>query len=304
MYQQLLWFNCFEKYCNLLVLIYLIIHKKIKNMKKCMKSFWMFAALAVVFSVTGCSSGDNDKVVPVTDIQLRKGLKGGDATKIITQLKLVPGAIAQLNATVLPENATQKRVEFSSSDPTIAKVNIGGFIEAVKPGSTQILAKTPDGKITVSVDVTVKDVDYAKKVEGDYIGNLLYSNSPIIPNLPIKLEYKVVNKVSLSAAGLLPAAVINPALASFGMLEISLFAEELTVTLEGEENEDGEVENGEYQLLGNGLLNLPPPMAPYLDGYSSVTMKIAGTIDYDGKINLKLDIFALGETNYVGQKNN
>ena len=60
-----------------------------------------------------------------------------------------------LNATVYPENATNKQVTWRSSDPSIATVSKGGRVTAVGKGSATITAKTEDGGKTATCLVYV-----------------------------------------------------------------------------------------------------------------------------------------------------
>lgn len=71
-----------------------------------------------------------------------------------TDLTLAPGETATLNATVLPEDSTDK-VEWSSSDEAIATVK-DGEVTAVAEGDAMITAKAGDKSATCSVKVESK----------------------------------------------------------------------------------------------------------------------------------------------------
>ena len=64
------------------------------------------------------------------------------------------GPSAQLTATVLPENATNKNVSWSSSDESVAVVDSNGKVSAVDGGTAVITVKTTNGN-TATCDVTV-----------------------------------------------------------------------------------------------------------------------------------------------------
>ncbi|HAZ1088430.1 TPA: Ig domain-containing protein [Enterococcus faecium] len=72
-----------------------------------------------------------------------------------TTLSLVVGANETLTATVLPANATNKNVTWSSADSTIATVNTTGKVVAVKAGTTKITVKTVDGNKSAECALTV-----------------------------------------------------------------------------------------------------------------------------------------------------
>ena len=72
-----------------------------------------------------------------------------------TTLMLAHGAKGKLTATVLPENADDKTVVWSSSDLAVATVSDDGTVTAVKVGTATITATTRDGGKTATCKVTV-----------------------------------------------------------------------------------------------------------------------------------------------------
>ena len=74
-----------------------------------------------------------------------------------TTLTLEVGATETLMATVLPENATDKSVQFSSSDPAVATVTpVQGKVTGVAVGTATITGTTINGK-TATCEVTVTE---------------------------------------------------------------------------------------------------------------------------------------------------
>ena len=71
-----------------------------------------------------------------------------------TSLSLVVGETAQLTATVKPDDATDKKVAWASSDESVAKVS-NGTVTAVKSGKATITAKCGDKIAECAVTVTV-----------------------------------------------------------------------------------------------------------------------------------------------------
>ena len=82
-------------------------------------------------------------VVAVTSVKLDK-----------TELALTVGdAAVQLTATVVPENATDADVDWSSSDLSVATVDGSGLVTAVAEGTATITAKAGDKTATCKVTV-------------------------------------------------------------------------------------------------------------------------------------------------------
>lgn len=76
-----------------------------------------------------------------------------------TTLSMKVGETRTVTATVLPENADDKTVVWSSSDNNVATVDPNGLVSAVASGSATITAETKDGqfKATCAVTVSLKD---------------------------------------------------------------------------------------------------------------------------------------------------
>jgi len=83
-------------------------------------------------------------VVPVTSVTLDK-----------SSVNLTKGQSVTLVATVLPADATNKTVTWSSTDNTVASVNQNGQVTALKGGSATITAKAGEMSATCQVSITV-----------------------------------------------------------------------------------------------------------------------------------------------------
>lgn len=114
-------------------------------MKKMLRIAAALAALLAMTNFIGCKNDDDD---------------GGDETVAVKEVKITStvtevtvGKTITLTATVLPENATNKTVTWTSSDTAIATVK-DGVVTGVAAGTAKITAKA--GEKTDAVDVTVK----------------------------------------------------------------------------------------------------------------------------------------------------
>ncbi|MGE8205375.1 Ig-like domain-containing protein [Heyndrickxia sp. NPDC080065] len=120
-----------------------------------------------------------------------------DATSVKlnkTNTRLGVGTSEKLTAVVRPENTTNKKITWASSNSTVAKVNTDGTIIAIKAGSTKITAKTSNGKIA-TCSVTVVPVISVVSSEGKSVANKAVLNKNMIVNVTNnKLTSKIVTK--------------------------------------------------------------------------------------------------------------
>jgi uncharacterized protein YjdB len=88
-------------------------------------------------------SVNNNKLTATCKITVTQPVTGISMNK--SSIKLVKGAKATLLATVSPKNATDKRVNWSSSNTKVATVTPNGLITALSPGTATIKVKTVNG---------------------------------------------------------------------------------------------------------------------------------------------------------------
>ena len=96
--------------------------------------------------VATCNVTVKNPVISVTGVTLNK-----------TALNLVTGASESLVATISPSNATNKDVEWTSSNTNVATVDTTGKVTGVSAGSATITVKTKDGAKVATCNVTVKN---------------------------------------------------------------------------------------------------------------------------------------------------
>ena len=91
-----------------------------------------------------------------TTITVNKPIEPESLSVSPSTANVVKGKTFNLKATVLPTNANNKHVDWSSSNTNIATINNRGQITGKKEGTTTITAKTKNGK-TATVNVKVTD---------------------------------------------------------------------------------------------------------------------------------------------------
>lgn len=108
------------------------------------KVFIIFFAALLTFSFISCEE-DTPKVIEVTSITITGAAESQEVEK---------ETITQLSATILPDDATDKKVTWITSDETIATVDSTGAVTALKEGKVTITAVASNGlkdEITLSV---------------------------------------------------------------------------------------------------------------------------------------------------------
>ena len=99
---------------------------------------------------------DGTYVIPVTGVSLNE-----------SSITLDVGGSKTLAATVTPDNATNKKVRWTSDNETVATVSEDGVVTAVAGGTAVITATTHDGLFTATCTVTVNAPDAAPSITTD-----------------------------------------------------------------------------------------------------------------------------------------
>ena len=76
-----------------------------------------------------------------------------------TNINLIKGTTMKLNAIVLPEDATNKNIIWSSEDETIATVDANGQVTAISQGETKINVTSEKGEVSAKCNVIVVEVE-------------------------------------------------------------------------------------------------------------------------------------------------
>ena len=95
-------------------------------------------------TINGYNSGGSSDPVAVTGVSLNKN-----------STSIQAGSSETLTATVVPNNATNQNVTWTSSDESVATVSNSGLVSGIAEGSATITVRTSDGGYTASCTVTV-----------------------------------------------------------------------------------------------------------------------------------------------------
>ena len=116
--------------------------------------FYLIAVIAALqLAFAACK-----KDVPISDVTLDK-----------TSLVLNVGDTATLEASILPDNASNKALKWTSSNPAAAKVSATGLVTAESIGTATITVSTEDGDKKASCDVRVATT---MRMVSQYSGNM------------------------------------------------------------------------------------------------------------------------------------
>ena len=132
--------------------------------------FCYLAVIAVCF--TACKKDKEVTGVTITDVT---GVTLNDK-----ELLLAPNDTITLIATVQPDDATNKNISWTSSNPAVATVSDNGLVTAIADGNATITATTKDGSKTATCSI---NVDYRNNWVGIYefttIDHLHYCEDPM-----------------------------------------------------------------------------------------------------------------------------
>ena len=111
-----------------------------------MKRILPFIALAAVTVLSVFSCQQEPEEIRVSSISLSK-----------STLELTVGDQASLDATISPDNATNKKIRWSSSKESVATVTPDGIVEAISVGTAFITATSEDSGVNAKCEISVKE---------------------------------------------------------------------------------------------------------------------------------------------------
>lgn len=139
---------------------------------------------------TTCNVQVVDKIIRVTSVSLNK-----------TTAEIATGETLALEATILPSNATNKGVKWTSSSNEVATVDAKGVVSAVAEGETTITVTTDDNSKKATCKLTV--VPVGVKFSNPTIENVTSNSALIIGSIEPR-------GVKISEAGICIATTSTP----------------------------------------------------------------------------------------------
>lgn len=148
------------------------------------------------FEIVKNDSGELElkkSTIPVIGVELDK-----------SSITLDVNGTAELAATVFPDDATDKTVSWTSSDPTVAKVE-NGVVTALKPGTVTITVTTNDDSFTDTCTVTVNKIAITGMLE------ITTENEPVVgERFTIGSVTYTPGNYTISATSFSPSASDSP----------------------------------------------------------------------------------------------
>lgn len=122
-----------------------------------LKAKWSASATGNEDNSTTTTTKNNSTTTKKSAVSVT-GVKLNKSTLTITE-----GNSETLVATVTPSKATNKKVTWSSSTPSVATVDANGKVTAINVGTTTITVKTVNGNKTATATITVVEKPYTFK---------------------------------------------------------------------------------------------------------------------------------------------
>lgn len=152
-------------------------------------------------TIIKCIASDGSDVYTTAAVTVIQGVTSLKVDKSSNTIKV--GTSWRPTTTILPKDATQKKLIWTSSKPEIAEVNDNGNITAKQAGECIITATTTDGSNkSISIKLKVENLlkadeayTLAKKLDADYINKnkrLVKCSSSYKPNDWFSISYELV----------------------------------------------------------------------------------------------------------------
>jgi len=211
-----------------------------------MKKLLTLSLLGVML-LNSCAK-DKETIVEVQEVKLNQ-----------TTLNLVEEKTTQLEATVLPENAANKEIIWTSSNKEIATVSEEGVITAIKEGVAKIIASakneiTGECELTVSAKkIPITEIVLSSEAETLAVGETFILQVGVAPQNTTSTELMVSNTLpevaSMDNTGTITALAEGETVIEFSCDNVNA---SITITVETKSLEITEVDIREKMTIFTG----------------------------------------------------
>lgn len=148
---------------------------------------------AIITVTTEDGAKTDTCTVTVTETQINTPVSSITISE--TNKTVMLGESFSLTYTIYPTNATNTRVTWSSSEPSVAHVSNSGYVTTLGQGNTTITVTTEDGNKTASCYLTVEiennTEDTPPSGNNNTVLDMQYANQhECIPNCPESIDWK------------------------------------------------------------------------------------------------------------------
>ena len=217
---------------------------------------------------------------------------------------LTEGKTLSLTATVSPDDADDKSIFWSSSNPSVATVDNTGMVTALSAGSATITAKVNDGsEVSASCEVTVTPASYVITflIDGEVLltDTLTRGTAITLPEEPVKEGHtfsgwgEVPETMPTEDLTIEGSFIVNKYLVTFKIGDEVIAADSLEYGATIVAPEAPEKEGHTFNGWGEVAENVPANDVTYESGYSVNSYLL--TIAIDGEM-VESDSIAYGTT--------
>ena len=169
----------------------------------------------------------------------------------------------KINASILPEDANNKNINYSSENAEIATVDGNGNITGIAEGNTNIIVSSEEGNITKKVEVTVIRkleegeilIDESLNVTGNEITGLENSNNTVDKILN-KIQTNYTVEIYNSSGQKIEESTLVGTGSTIRILENDKLVIEYNVIMYGDVNGDGKINSVDLLVLQRHILEI------------------------------------------------
>ena len=169
----------------------------------------------------------------------------------------------KINASILPDDANNKNINYLSENEEIATVDQNGNITGIAEGNTKIIVSSEEGNITKKVEVTVIRkleegeilIDESLNVTGNEITGLENSNNTV-DKIANKIQTNYTVEIYNSSGQKIEGSTLVGTGSTIRILENDKLVIEYNVIMYGDVNGDGKINSVDLLVLQRHILEI------------------------------------------------